>query len=323
LGRFPCSFDGASLFSRSRSNNIELSARALARVVQNRATGQPLTLLDGIDLVIRPKEFVCLLGPSGSGKSTLLAILSGRNAPNSGVVAVNGQNLYSHFEAFKEDIAVVPQRDVLHDSLSVDKALGYTAELRLPEDMSHEEIAASISDIVEVVGLTPRRGTLIRHLSGGQVKRASLANELVSRPSLLFLDEVTSGLDEQTDREMMELFREVAEGGKTVVCITHSLANVEATCSLVVVLTEGGCLAFVGTPDEAKAYFEIPRLGEVYRKLAERKPGEWHARFRTTPWFQRYVHRSIALGCRLRRTIDFGRAGGPRERASIVRQASC
>ena len=101
------------------------------------------------------------------------------------------------------------------------------------------------------------------------MKRASLANEMVSRPSLLFLDEVTSGLDEQTDREVMELFRQVADGGKTVVCITHSLANVEATCHLVVILTEGGRLAFVGTPDEAKAYFGISRLGDVYRKLAE------------------------------------------------------
>ncbi len=142
---------------------------------------------------------------------------------------------------------------MLHDSLAVGAALRYTPELRLPPDTGGEEIAASVSDVLEVVGLTSRSGTLIRHLSGGQVKRASLANELMARPSLLFLDEVTSGLDEQTDRDMMELFRQVADGGKTVVCITHSLANVEATCDLVVLLTEGGRLAFVGTPDEAKS----------------------------------------------------------------------
>ena len=75
-----------------------------------------------------------------------------------------------------------------------------SSTLRLPPDTSHEEIDGSVGDILEVVGLTRRRGTLIRHLSGGQVKRASLANELMARPSLLFLDEVTSGLDEQTDR---------------------------------------------------------------------------------------------------------------------------
>ena len=125
-----------------------------------------------------------------------------------------------------------------------------------------------------MVGLTQRRDMLIRHLSGGQVKRASLANELVARPSLLFLDEVTSGLDEQTDREVMELFRQVADGGKTVVCITHSLANVEATCHLVVILTEGGRLAFVGTPEEAQGVLrDRParrRLPEARRANARR-----------------------------------------------------
>ena len=102
----------------------------------------------------------------------------------------------------------------LHDSSSVGAALRYTAELRLPPGLSRSEVESSVSDILGVAGLTKRRDTLIRHLSGGQVKRASLANELVARPSLLFLDEVTSGLDEQTDREVMVFFREVAEAAR-------------------------------------------------------------------------------------------------------------
>jgi len=289
IGPFSLRFDGNALESRSRSNNVELTARGLNRVVHDRATGKPLTLLDDISLVIRPREFVCLLGPSGSGKSTLLTLLSGRNTPDAGSVTVNGEDLHQAFEALKEDIAVVPQKDVLHDSLAIGAALRYTAELRLPPDLTRPEIDASVTDILGVVGLANRRDTLIRQLSGGQIKRASLANELVARPSLLFLDEVTSGLDEQTDREVMELFREVADGGKTVVCVTHGLANVEATCHLVAILTEGGRLAFIGTPDEAKDYFKVPRLGDVYRRLAEHKPASWQARFRASPYHQRYV----------------------------------
>ncbi len=289
IGPFSIQFDGSALVSRSRSNNIELAANGLERMVQDRVTGKPVALLHDVSLVVRPKEFVCVLGPSGSGKSTLLNILSGRNAPTGGVVTLNGEDLYADFEALKGDIAVVPQKDVLHDSLATGAALRYTAELRLPSDLTGGELEASVSDILEIVGLSSRRDILIRHLSGGQVKRASLANELVARPSLLFLDEVTSGLDEQTDREVMGLFRQVADGGKTVVCITHSLANVDATCHLVVVLTEGGRLAFVGTPEEAKAYFGMTRLGDVYLKLAERTPGEWHERFRSTELFQHYV----------------------------------
>jgi ABC transport system ATP-binding/permease protein len=289
IGPFSLHFDGTALAGGSRSNNIELVARGLRRVVPDRMTGQPLTLLDQINLVVRPAEFVCLLGPSGSGKSTLLAILSGRNPPDAGSVALNGEDLHAHFDALKGDIAVVPQKEALHDSLAVGAALKYTAELRLPPDLSPDEVETSVSDILEVVGLSKRRETLIRYLSGGQVKRASLANELVARPSLLLLDEVTSGLDEQTDREVMELFRNVADGGKTVLCITHSLANVEATCHLVVILTEGGRLAFIGTPDEAKRYFGIPRLGDVYRRLAGRSPEEWHQQFQASPYFKSYV----------------------------------
>jgi ABC-type multidrug transport system ATPase subunit len=289
IGPYALQFTGQTLVPRTRSDNVELVARDVRRVVTNRETGKPLVLLDGINLVIRPREFVCLLGPSGSGKSTLLSALSGRAAPDDGRVLVNGKDLHAHFDALKQDIAVVPQKDVLHDSLSVGDALWYTARLRLPPDLSGGEVKECIDETLGTVGLTQRRGTLIRHLSGGQVKRASLANEIMGKPSLLFLDEVTSGLDEQTDRDMMDLFRSVADTGKTVVCITHSLANVERTCHLVVILTAGGRLAFVGKPSEALEYFGIQRLGDVYERLAEQPAEHWQQAFAATPLYQRYV----------------------------------
>jgi ABC transport system ATP-binding/permease protein len=290
IGPFSLAYENGALLSRSRANNIQLVARGVNRVVQNRATGKPLSLLNDINLVIQPKTFACLLGPSGSGKSTLLAILSGRSPPNEGRVTVNDRDLYANFDALKQEIAVVPQKDILHDTLAVGAALRYTAELRLPSDTGPEEIDSAVLNILDVVNLVERRETLIRHLSGGQLKRASLANELMARPSLLFLDEVTSGLDEQTDREMMELFRRVADGGKTVVCITHNLANVEATCNQVVILTQGGCLAFVGSPEEAKEYFNIDRLGDVYSRLGERSAEEWQAEFERSSYFETYVN---------------------------------
>ena len=124
------------------------------------------------------------------------------------------------------------------------------------------------------------------------------------KPSLLFLDEVTSGLDEQTDRDMMDLFRSVADTGKTVVCITHSLANVERTCHLVVILTAGGRLAFVGKPAEALEYFGIARLGDVYERLAEQPAEHWQQAFQASPLYHRYVasrlprqEEAAAAGC--------------------------
>lgn len=309
IGPYALLFTGSALVPRSRSDNLELMARSITRIVKNRETGEPMTLLDDIHLVIRPREFVCLLGPSGSGKTTLLSALSGRAAPDQGIVLVNGKDLYAQFEALKQDIALVPQKDVLHDSLAVGQALWYTAKLRLPPDTSSDEIDASLREMLDTVGLTARRGATIRHLSGGQIKRASLANEILCKPSLLFLDEVTSGLDEQTDREIMNLFRSLADAGKTVVCITHSLANVERTCHLVVILTPGGKMAFVGKPAEALEYFGIDRLGDVYerleppkatseqlqqdpdaqKKLAEKSALQWQKAFLKSPLWKRYV----------------------------------
>jgi ABC transport system ATP-binding/permease protein len=289
IGPYALKFTGTTLLPQPRSDNVELVARGVTRLVRNRETGLPLLLLDDITLVIRPREFVCLLGPSGSGKSTLLSALSGRTVADKGTVLLNARDLCANFEALKQDIAVVPQKDVLHESLAVEQALWYTAKLRLPPDTSRAELKAALDEMLQTVGLTTRRATVIRHLSGGQVKRASLANEILCKPSLLFLDEVTSGLDEQTDREVMNLFRTLADGGKTVVCITHSLANVERTCHLVIILTAGGKLAFVGKPAEALAYFSIDRLGDVYDRLAEKPAEHWQQAFLHSPLWQRYV----------------------------------
>lgn len=316
----PMSFvcDGQNLIAKSRANNVELVGRSIRRIVPDRLTGMPLTLLDGINLVIRPKEFVCLLGPSGSGKSTLLSALSARVPATSGSVTLNQEDLYLNFEALKRDIAVVHQKDVMHDLLPVEVALNYTARLRLPADTTSAEIRTTIRTLLESVGLTHRRAVRIRDLSGGQLKRASLANEIISRPSLLFLDEVTSGLDEQTDREMMQLFRKVADEGKTVVCITHSVANVEQNCDLIVVLTVGGKLAFLGPPAEGLSYFQVRYLGDIYEKLAEAPAEVWQQRFEAHPCYSKYIDARMPPDESWEEPVP-RRASALRERAKLFR----
>jgi ABC transport system ATP-binding/permease protein len=296
IGPYALEFTGTELVSQDRVNNVELVARDIRRVVTNRQTGKAMTLLDGVTLVFRPREFVCLLGPSGAGKTMLMAALSGRDTPDKGVVLMNGQDLHANFDALKQEMALVPQKDLLHFTLTVERALRYTAKLRLPPDTSAAEIENSIAEMLDTVRLSQRRRTPIRLLSGGELKRASLANEIICKPSLLFLDEVTSGLDEQTDCEMMELFRSVARSGKTVVCVTHSLANVEQTCDLVVVLAQGGKTAFVGSPAEALAYFGIQRLGDVYSELERKAPEHWQRKFLDSPLYQEYVASRLPIG---------------------------
>lgn len=279
IGPYSLVFTGRELRSESRQNNVELICRDLTRVVKTRDNGQPMVILDRVSLMIQPKELVCLLGPSGSGKSTLLAALSARAPADSGRVTINGEDLYANFEAIKQDIAVVPQKDVIHDLLRLRAALTWTARLRLPPDTTTEETEDAVDQMLRTVGLESRANTRICDLSGGQVKRACVANELVNRASLLFLDEPTAGLDEQTDAEMMKLFRRIADGGKTVVCVTHNLSNVEETCHRVVVLAEGGKLAFVGTPTETCRYFEVKKLGEIYEVLKTKPAEQWRDQF--------------------------------------------
>jgi ABC-type multidrug transport system ATPase subunit len=284
IGPYTLTFTGDALAPASRSENVELRAWCLTRTVRDRASSRnQLTILNDVSLVVQPGRFVCLLGPSGSGKSTLLAALSGRVAPDRGRVLVNATDLYASFDAVKRDLAVVPQKDLMFDALTVEQALTYTARLRLPPDTLPEDLSDQVDKLLRTVGLETRRHTRIRDLSGGQLKRVSLANELIGQPTLIFLDEVTSGLDEQTDRDMMKLFRRLADNGKTVVCVTHTMANVEQACHAVVVLAPGGVLAFVGSPDEAKSYFGVDRLGDVYEKLGTQPAEEWRVRFQSHP----------------------------------------
>ncbi len=289
IGPFSLIFDGQALNSTSRSNNVQLVASHVGRIVQNTTSRSKLTLLSDITLVINPGEFVAIIGPSGSGKSTLLGVISGRTAPTSGCVAINNQDLHHNFAALKEDLAVVPQSTMLHESLTVEQTLAYTAALRLPPDTTRQERAASIDRIVNAVGLDHRRNIKIHQLSGGQLKRAGLGCELMSDPSLLFLDEVTSGLDEHSDGEMMRLFRQLANQGKTLVCVTHNLSHVEQNCHLVAVLTVGGHLAFFGRPAEALDYFGVERLADVYVELPTRQPNEWALAFQKSGYCQQYI----------------------------------
>ncbi len=289
IGPFTLVFDGKYLTSQSRADNVHLVASNIAYEVIETNSRKKIKLLNQVELVINPGEFLCILGPSGSGKSTLLNILSGRRSPSTGNVYVNGRNLHRNFAALKQDLSVVPQSTNLHDSLTVEQSFGFTSELRLPSDLDREELRATVNGTLQIVGLDQHRHVRISHLSGGQLKRAGLGGELLSEPTLLFLDEVTSGLDEHSDGEMMRLFRGLADRGKTLVCITHNLSNIEENCHLIAVLTVGGQLAFLGSPADAKTYFRVNKLADIYLALQTQQPEKWASSFKTHPHFIRYI----------------------------------
>jgi len=304
IGPFSLLFTGRSLVVSTCEGNASLVANNLTHRVKNPATGKSMVILDDVSLVIAPNEFVVILGPSGSGKSTLMNALSARVPATQGTVYLNREDLYVNFDALKRNLALVPQRDVVHGQLTAEDALYYTAKLRLPPDMSTSEINEEINKTLRILRLEEHRRTPVGSLSGGQVKRVCLANETLANPSLLFLDEVTSGLDEQTDRELMTCFREVADSGKTVVCVSHSLTNVDRYCDLVVCLTRGGKLSFFGAPPEALTFFSVPRLGDVYEAMETKTPDEWKQLYRQSPYYAQYITRRQPTATQISRSTS-------------------
>lgn len=274
IGPYSFSFDGAGLVRLRNPGNMELAAHGVCLDVMG-PDKSPLRILHDASLTLDPHEFVCIVGPSGSGKSTLMKILSGRVVPSSGMVRLGDLNLHQNFESLKQDIAFVPQYDVLHETLSLERALNYTAILRLPQDSSPEYRRQLIQETLEDVNLSDLRHSRLITLSGGQKKRASLASEMLSQPGLTFLDEVTSGLDEATDREIMRTLKSKAESGTTIVCVTHTMANVMDFCDRLVVMANGGYVAFNGTPMEALDYFEVDQLGQIYDRLNPQSGEAW------------------------------------------------
>jgi energy-coupling factor transporter ATP-binding protein EcfA2 len=181
----------------------------------------------------------------------------------------------------------VPQKDIVHTDLTVERALWFTARLRLPIDTGADELSMRVDEVLTQMELLPHRRTLIGRLSGGQVKRVSLASELLGGPCLLYIDEATSGLDAGTESRMMRLFRELADGGKSVLCITHNIDNIDR-CHLALVLCRGR-LVYFGPPSRAPEYFEVPRVSAIYDRLSEDEPEKWEERFRTSGLYKEYV----------------------------------
>ncbi len=283
IGPFQLTFDGTALTKVGRIGNVELLVQSVSYDVRSRqARGVPSRILEGANLRILPCEFVAIIGANGSGKSTLMNIMAGRMLPSEGTVLLNNCDLHANFQAVKQDIAFVPQQDVLHEQLTLRQALDYTAQLRLPPDTTVEQRHAAVIDAVRSVDLLDRLDQRIGTLSGGQKKCASLASEILNRPSLLLLDEVTSGLDESTDWQIMRLLRRLADDGVTIIVVTHTLANVAEFCDKVICMGRGGQPTFVGAPSEVLEFFSVHRLGEVFERTDELGARCWRARFEAT-----------------------------------------
>jgi ABC-type multidrug transport system ATPase subunit len=251
-------------------------------------------ILKDVNFRIEPGEFVCVLGPSGSGKSTLVRAMLGEREIATGRLLVGGHDVFGEADALRGAIGYVPQRDVNPEALPVERALHYAAEVRLPAEASTAERQAAIDRVVTDVGLDSVRHETIGTLSGGEMKRASLAAEMLASPGLLVIDEATSSLDPATEARIMKLLAERAQAGTTVIAVTHHVDNVHRA-DKVLILGHGEVVWF-GSHVEAIEHFGVQRLADVYVAIEDHPPGFWSARWRERQTADRLMADSQQIG---------------------------
>ena len=191
--------------------------------------GKDKVLLDGITFPLEERSMMAVIGPAGAGKSTLLNALTGKRPATTGSVFYDYRDLYDNYDELRQRIGLVPQESVTHDQLTAKTALGYQAELRFPPDTGEAERNQRVGEVLDELSMTKHAETRIDRLSGGQKKRVNIGMELLTKPSLLFLDEPTSPLDPHLKRDMFTQMRKMADKGaaqgQSVIVITHDVES--------------------------------------------------------------------------------------------------
>ncbi|WP_310727312.1 FHA domain-containing protein [Streptomyces sp. N2A] len=265
------------------TGEVSFSARHLTVTVEG---GKQI--LKDVSFGVPEKSLIAVIGPSGSGKSTLLKALTGYRPADQGDVLYDNRNLYKQFAELRQRIGLVPQDDILHKELTVQKALRYAAKLRFPGDTAESEREARIDEVLHELKLHVHKDKKVTSLSGGQRKRVSVALELLTKPSLIFLDEPTSGLDPGMDRDVMQLLRGLADDGRTVLVVTHSVAEL-GLCDKLLVMAPGGGVAYFGPPEEALNFFQYDTWADVFSAFENYRDYDWMGRWRGSPHFQMYA----------------------------------
>jgi len=281
IGRHEFLFDGLHLYQHDDQGPTSIIADDITVEI-----GKSV-LLDDVSFALRHGTLLGIVGPSGCGKSTLLKAMTGIRPATRGKLLYDGKDLYENYSELRYRIGMVPQDDVLHRQLTVRRALRFAASLRFANDVPRKQRSERVSEVLELLGLTARAKQRIDTLSGGQRKRTSVALELLTEPSLLALDEPTSGLDPALDKEVMRELRLLADRGRTVVVVTHSVLHLDI-CDYVLVMCLGGRMGYFGPPDELLGFFGSEDYADVFAKVTN--DGErWAQLYRNSDIYRRYV----------------------------------
>ena len=219
------------------------------------------TAVNDVSFSVEEGKLVGILGASGSGKTTLLNLMSGIQNPTSGNVTINGIDIFANNQAIEGVLGYVPQDDLLIEDLTVFENL-YFAACQCFGNKSKPEIIKLTDQTLINLGLFEKRdlkvgSPLNKVISGGQRKRLNIALELIREPSVLFLDEPTSGLSSRDSENLMDLLRDLTLKGKLIVTVIHQPSSeIFKMFDKIIILDQGGYMAFFGNPVESVIYFK-------------------------------------------------------------------
>lgn len=258
------------------TKGVELTVRDL-RV----AYGKHL-VLNHVSCSVPRGKVTALVGRSGCGKSTLMSVLSGGRKQSAGKIEVDGAAKEEYDRWATEHVSLVPQFDIVHRELTVGQCVGYAVEMQAGQGMNASLREARVNGVLRATGMLSFKDHVIDQLSGGQIKRVSIASEIVDIPDLLLLDEPTTGLDYATEEEILEMIRDMSARGLTILYVTHSLQAIKAADHVILLENEdsggGSEVAAEGTPDEVCEKKGYDSWEALYRDLTAVKEHEAIAR---------------------------------------------
>jgi len=237
--------------------------------------GEDVNLVDHVSIQVPKGHFMAIVGPSGCGKTTLLKTIAGLNPESEGALFWEGRNLSEDGDFSPSEIGYVPQFSIAYDPLTVDESVEAATRLRV-KTRDTAELDHRIDRVLEETGLDAISDRTVKVLSGGQKRRLGLAMELVSDPKILLCDEVTSGLDPRSEREIVRLLHDLSrKDGRIVLSVTHSLAHLELYDSILVL--HEGRVVFHGPPERLNHYFSVKDTEEIYPRLSAQPSERWQA----------------------------------------------
>lgn len=218
--------------------------------LSHRYAGAAENALNGVSFTLPEGAVLGLLGPNGAGKTTLMSLLAGLQPVQSGLIAVDGVPVQGLARRVRRRISLVPQDFAFYPQLSVQGNLAFFAALYGVRDRAWQ------TQLLEQTGLTAHRRKPAKHLSGGLKRRLNFAIGLINRPRLIFLDEITVGIDPESRRFVLESVAQLGRQGVTVVYTSHYLQEIETLCDRLMLL-DGGRLAFSGSLAELPAQAQM------------------------------------------------------------------